>query len=159
VESIPALQTVTSIHLCFVAAFVGLYACEAVVEGYGVRNHTFHRSAIRYHFLIDIFVELPIMFGVLVTGIILALLVDELTPLHFALIACGTFCVLFCPFCFLRFVRSRNRLLDQDGADEAALVELRRTMALWTLSLFNPLFLVALVIGLFLTRTRVIESL
>lgn len=97
---IPLINIVAVVHLCFVAAFIGLYLCEVVVEGYASQKNELHPIAIRYHFLIDVFVEIPLMLGVLASGIILVLLVPELTTLHIILIACGIFSVL--PFLFFQ---------------------------------------------------------
>jgi hypothetical protein len=155
-ESTPVIDIVAMVHLCFVAAFIGLYLSETVIEGYAAYKNEFHRSAIRNHFLMDIFVELPLMFGVLVTGVVLAILVEELTALHWVLIICGLFAVFFCPFCFFRFVRTRNRLVDEGVSDEAVLVEIRKKMGTLTLFLFNPLFLAALAIGLWLAYQRAV---
>jgi hypothetical protein len=157
-ESVPLTNIVSLVHLCLVAAFFGLYLCEAVIEGYGAHRNEFHRSAIRYHYLMDIFVELPLMFAILATGVLLAVLVDELTPLHWILIACGTIAVFFCPFCFVRYVRTRNRLVEEGTTDDAMLDEPRRRMGVWTLSLFNPLLIAALAIGSWLAYQRVLES-
>jgi len=155
---IPLINIVAVVHLCFVAAFIGLYLCEAVVEGYASLKNELHPIAIRYHFLFDVFLEIPLMLGVLVSGIILALLVPELTTLHIILIACGIFSVLFCPFCFFRYVRSRKRIINNEPIDEDAIVRLRTKMGVYTLVLFNPLFLAALIIGFWLAYHRVIES-
>ncbi len=156
--SIPLINMVGVIHLCFVAAFIGLYLCEAVIEGYAARRTEFHPSAIRYHYLVDIFVELPLMSGVLITGIILAILAEKLTALHLILIACGSIAVLFCPYCFFRFVRTRERLLSDGEADEETLVRIRRRMGILTLAVFNPLLLTALVVGFWLARNRLLDS-
>ena len=155
---IPLINIVAVVHLCFVAAFLGLYFSEAIVEGYAAQKNELHPVAIRYHYLMDMFVELPLMLGVLVSGIGLLILIDELTTFHLVLIACGTFCVLFCPFCFFRYVRTRRRILDDEIPDEDTLVAIRKRMGLWSLTLFNPLLLTAFVIGFWLAYKRVMES-
>ena len=69
---IPVIHTISVIHLCFVAAFLGLYLCEVVVEASHARDEL-HPTAVRIHFLLDIFVEIPLVIGILVSGIILSL--------------------------------------------------------------------------------------
>ena len=106
---IPIIHSVSVVHLCLVAAFLGLYACEVVVETAFQRDEL-HPMAIRVHYLLDIFVEIPLVSGILVSGVVLALLVEEITAPHVWLIACGTVAVLACLFCFWKFVRGRKRL-------------------------------------------------
>ena len=74
------------IHLCLIAAFLGLYACETVVEASHAKDEL-HPTAIRMHYLIDIFLEIPLMIGIFVfsfcVGYFLILKVPHLlhTPL------------------------------------------------------------------------------
>jgi hypothetical protein len=136
-----------------VAAFLGLYLCEAVAEGYGSKNEQ-HPIGIRMHYLMDIFVELPLMTGILVSGIILALLVDKLSTLHIILIACGSLTVMACFFSFFRFVRTRNSLINNDPIDHDILVQIRKKFGIFTFAVINPLLLAALVIGFILAYER-----
>jgi protein-S-isoprenylcysteine O-methyltransferase Ste14 len=100
---------VSTVHLCLVAAFLAVYGCETVVEGSHAKDEL-HPTAIRIHYLIDIFLEIPLMIGIFATGVILSFQVEEITTPHAWLIACGTIVVFSCVFCFLRFVRTRRRL-------------------------------------------------
>ena len=46
--TVPTIHVVLVVHLCFVAAFMGLFLCEAVAEGYGSKNEL-HPIGIRMH--------------------------------------------------------------------------------------------------------------
>jgi hypothetical protein len=154
-ETVPPIHMVAVVHLCFVAAFLGLYLCEAVAEGYGSKNEL-HPIGIRMHFLLDIFVEIPLMIGIFVSGIILAILVDKLSALHIVLIACGSLTVMACIFSFFRFVRTRNRVINNKPIDHDTLVQIRKKFGVFTFALINPLLFATLIIGFWLAHQRAI---
>ena len=165
----PAIHLVSTIHLCLVAAFLAMYACEAVVEGSHAKDEL-HPTAIRMHFLIDIFLEIPLMIGIFATGVILCFQVEEITTAHAWLIACGTIVVFSCIFCFFRFVRTRRRLLytgvctgadtgvDAGTIDHARLVAIRTQLAIFTLGILTPALIAALGIGFWLAHQRAMEA-
>jgi hypothetical protein len=153
----PAIHVVSTIHLCLVAAFLSMYACEAVVEGSHARDEL-HPTAIRIHFLIDVFLEIPLMIGIFATGVVLSFQVAEITTLHAWLIACGTIVVFSCIFCFFRFVRTRRRLLDAEPIDHARLVAIRNQFGIVTLGILTPALIAALVIGFWLAHQRAIQA-
>jgi hypothetical protein len=153
----PAIHTVSIVHLCFVAAFLALYACEVVVEASHSRDEL-HPTAIRIHFLLDIFVEIPLILGILISGIILAVLVDELTFAHLWLITCGTIVVLACFISFFKFVRTRKRLLDEQPIDHEALVRIRNRFGAFSFIALNPPLLATLVLGFWLAHQRALEA-
>jgi Na+/melibiose symporter-like transporter len=145
------------VHLCLVAAFLSLYACEAVVEGSHARDEL-HPTAIRMHFLIDTFLEIPLMIGIFATGVILSFQVEEITTAHAWLIACGTLVVFSCIFCFFRFVRTRRRLLNTEPIDHARLIAIRKQRGIFTLGVLNPALIAALGIGFWLAHKRALEA-
>jgi len=106
------------------------------------------------HYLIDVFVEIPLMIGVLVSGIALAILVDKLSTLHIVLIACGTLTVVVCIFSFFRFVRTRKRVLDNEPIDHDTLVRIRNKFGIFMFAVINPLLFGSLIIGFYLARQR-----
>jgi hypothetical protein len=156
--SIPTINIVAVIHLAFVATFVGLYLCESVIETYGYYKKDFSHSAIRYHYILDMWVETPLIIGVLATGIIMAILVGKFSGLHLALIICGSVAALYCPFLFLRYVRIRNREISKENPDEQFLASKTKEQNTLTLAIFQPAFMAALVIGAWLAYHRVLES-
>jgi hypothetical protein len=153
----PAIHLVSMIHLCLIAAFLGLFACEAVVEGSNAKDEL-HPTAIRMHYLLDIFVEIPLMIGIFVTGVILAFQVEAVTTAHAWLIACGTIAVFSCVFCFLGFVRTRRRLLDAGSIDYARLDAIRKRFGIFTGAVLTPALIVALGIGFWLGHQRAVEA-
>jgi hypothetical protein len=153
----PAIHLVSTVHLCLVAAFLALYACESIVEGSHARDEL-HPTAIRMHFLIDIFLEIPLMIGIFATGVILSFQVKEITTPHAWLIACGTIVVFSCIFSFFRFVRTRRRLLDAEVIDYARLDAIRKRFAIVTLGVFTPTLIAALGLGFWLAHQRAVEA-
>jgi hypothetical protein len=148
---------VSVVHLCLVAAFLGLYACEVVAEASHVRDEL-HPIAIRVHYFLDIFVEIPLVSGVLASGVVLTLLLEEITTPHIWLIACGTVVVLACLFSFWRFVRTRNRLIEKEPIDHEALVGIRNRFGVFSFIVINPALLVALIVGFWLAHQRALEA-
>ena len=153
----PTIHLVSTVHLCLVAAFLSLYACETVVEGSHAKDEL-HPTAIRMHYLIDIFLEIPLMIGIFATGVILSFQVEEITTAHAWLIACGTIVVFSCIFCFFRFVRTRRHLLDAETVDHARLVAIRSRLGIFTLGILTPALIAALGIGFWLAHKRAVEA-
>ena len=153
----PAIHLVSTVHLCLVAAFLSLYACETVVEGSHSRDDL-HPTAIRMHYLIDIFLEIPLMIGIFTTGVILSFQVEEVTTAHVWLIALGTIVVFSCIFVFFRFVRTRRRLLDAETIDYARLDAIRKQFGIVTLGILTPALIAALAIGFWLGHQRAVEA-
>lgn len=153
----PIIQTVSVVHLCFVAAFLGLYACEVVVEASHQRDEL-HPIAIRIHYLLDIFVEIPLVSGILVSGVVLTLLVEEITTPHVWLIACGTLVVLSCVISFWKFVRGRKRLTEREPIDHGKLVAIRNRFGVFSFLVLNPALVVALIVGFWLAHERALAA-
>jgi hypothetical protein len=153
----PVIHVVSVVHLCLVAAFLALYLCEVVVEVSHSKDEL-HPVAIRIHYLLDVFVEIPLVSGILVSGIVLAILVEELTAPHIWLIACGTIVVLACVFSFFKFVRSRKHLIGKDTMDHKALVGIRNRFGIFSFAILNPSLIVAFVVGFWLAHQRAIEA-
>jgi hypothetical protein len=157
VGEIPIIHTVLVVHLCFVAAFLGLYACEVVVEA----SHTteeLHPTAIRIHYLLDMYVEIPLVLGILASGVVLSLLVKEITSAHVWLIVCGTIAMLACLVCFWKFVRTRKRLAEKEPVDHEELVRIRNRFGIFSFVVLNPALVVALIVGFWLAHQRAIEA-
>jgi hypothetical protein len=153
----PAIHMVSMVHLCLVAAFLSLYACETVVEGSHAKDEL-HPTAIRMHFLIDTILEIPLMIGIFVTGVILSFQVEQITTAHAWLIACGTLVVFGCIFVFFRFVRTRRRMLDTEPIDYARLNAIRTRFGIVTLGILTPALIAALGIGFWLAHKRALEA-
>ena len=73
-------------HLMALGAWLGVVITEALFE-FAASDPESLRAAARFHYKVDKFGELPILFAVLVTGTILAVRAWPLTPLHVIKIA------------------------------------------------------------------------
>jgi hypothetical protein len=153
----PTIHSVSVVHLCLVAAFLALYACEVVVEASHQRDEL-HPIAIRIHYLLDVFVEIPLVSGILVSGVVLTLLLEEITTPHVWLIACGTVVVLACLMSFWKFVRTRKRLTEKEPIDHEKLVGIRNRFGAFSFVVLNPALLVALIVGFWLAHQRALEA-
>jgi hypothetical protein len=145
------------IHLCLVAAFLGLYACEVVVEASHQRDEL-HPTAIRIHYLLDVFVEIPLVSAILVSGAVLTLLLKEITTPHMWLITCGTVVVFACFLSFLKFVRTRERLIRREPIDYGELVKIRKRLGVFSFLVLNPALAIALIVGFWLAHQKAVEA-
>ena len=112
-----ALNLVAMLHLMVLSLWGGVVATEAVVEVAPFRQKDLHPAAIRFHYWIDLLVELPLVLAVIVTGITLLVLTDPLTPLHWVKVAFGATAVainLFCIVVVVRRGREFERHADED---------------------------------------------
>jgi hypothetical protein len=99
------------------------------------------RAAARFHYNVDKFGELPILFAVLVTGTILAVRAWPLTPLHFIKIAASLVAVVSNLICTM-WVFRRRRITDV-----SVLLGFRRRI--WSLAAVGAVFATpALYLGL-----------
>ena len=69
-------------HLMVLCMWLGVVMTEALFEFSGSDAESL-RAAARFHSTVDMFAELPILVGVLVTGVLLTMRAWPLTPLHF----------------------------------------------------------------------------
>ena len=107
---------VAMLHLIVLSLWGGVVATEAVIEVYPFRQHQLHAATIRFHYWIDLLVELPLVIAVVTTGTLLFFLVDPLTPLHWLKICFGGAAVGVNLFCIAVVVK-RGRRLSRDGDD------------------------------------------
>jgi len=114
-----ALDVVAMVHLVVLSMWGGVVATEAVVELLPFRRRELHAAAIRFHFWIDLLVELPVVLAVVGTGVALSVLVPTVTPLHVVKIVLGGAAVLVNLFCIAVVIR-RGRGLARD-VDDAVL--------------------------------------
>lgn len=111
-----SVDVLSMIHLIMLALWGGVVATEAVIEILPFRCRELHPAAIRFHFWIDLLVELPLVLAVIATGAALAFAIDPLTPLHLVKITLGGLAVAINLFCILVVVkRGRQLSLQADG--------------------------------------------
>ena len=127
-------------HLVVLGMWLGVVITEVLFE-FTASDPESLRAAARFHYKVDKFGELPILFGVLVTGTILAVRAWPLTPLHWIKIAASLGAVGANLICTL-WVFQRRRIEDVN-----VLLGFRRRI--WTLAAVGVVFATpALYIGL-----------
>jgi hypothetical protein len=106
------MDLVAHAHLFALCALAALVVAEGVLE-LSARDDGAFRRAARAHFLIDMFVEVPLLVTVLATGVVLATRVPAWTSLHLIKIAAGLVAVaanLFCVAIVVRRHAARDRV-------------------------------------------------
>ena len=127
-------------HLVALGIWLGVVITEVLFEFAGSDADSL-RAAARFHYNVDKFGELPILFAVLITGAILAVRAWPLTPLHFIKIATSLIAVGCALICTL-WVFQRRRV-----EDVSALLGFRRRI--WSLAAGGAVFATpALYLGL-----------
>jgi hypothetical protein len=127
-------------HLVALGIWLGVVIAEVLFEFTGSDADSL-RAAARFHYNVDKFGELPILFAVLVTGTILAVRAWPLTPLHVVKIAASLASVGAAFVCTL-WVFQRRRIEDVN-----LLLGFRRRI--WTLAAVAAAFATpALYLGL-----------
>ena len=127
-ESLPFINLVSIIHLLFLGLWGGVVATESVLELYPYRRKTLHSHSIRYHFWIDLLVELPLILGVVATGLTLTALAWPITITHLVKIICASSAITANLVCIV-FVLRRKSSLEQ-GASENELWQSTRRIVL-----------------------------
>ncbi len=117
---IPTINTLAVVHLAFISVFIGLYAAEAVLELYAhyhPQDEAAHRATITLHYWIDVLIEIPVVLGIVVSGILMATLVEELTALHWVKIAAVVSFLAIAVICPIEVVK-RYALIKSDGSEQ-----------------------------------------
>ena len=114
-----ALNFLAMAHLIVLSMWGGVVATEAVIEILPFRRRELHAAAIRFHYWIDLLVELPLVLAVIATGVALLFVIETVTPLHLVLIGFGGAAVAINLFCIAVVVKRGQRL--ERSADEEPL--------------------------------------
>lgn len=123
-KSIPLINLVSIGHLILLCLWGGVVAGEAVLELYPRHHPELHPSTIRFHYWIDLLIELPLVLAVVATGITLAVLAWPLSSLHLLKIFGAAVAVSANLVCIVLVIR-RGRGLRQ-AEPEPALLHLSR---------------------------------
>jgi len=118
-------------HLIVLGMWLGVVITEALFE-FAASDAESLRAAARFHYNVDKFGELPILFAVLVTGAALAVRAWPLTPLHVIKIAASLIAVVSNLIC-TRWVFQRRRIEDVN-----VLLGYRRRI--WSLAAVGAIF-------------------
>jgi len=114
-----AIKLLAMAHLIVLSMWGGVVATEAVIEIYPFRRRELHAAAIRFHYWIDLLIELPLVLAVIATGVALLFVIETVTPLHLVLIGFGGAAVAINLFCIAVVVKRGQRL--ERSADEGPL--------------------------------------
>jgi hypothetical protein len=150
------INLVSMTHLVLLSLWGGVVATEAVLELYPYRRTALHEHSIRYHFWIDLCVELPVILGVLATGICLAVLAWPITATHWIKLSAALIAVSANLLCVYLVVRRKTRL-DQ-GASEAELWQATRRIVMCAV-MGLPFAAAAAGLGFFLAYHRLLDLL
>jgi hypothetical protein len=107
-----AFDVLAMLHLIMLSMWGGVVATEAVIEVFPFRQRELHAATIRFHYWIDLLVELPLVLAVIATGATLFFLTDPVTPLHLVKIGLGGAAVAVNLFCIVVVVKRGRRLAD-----------------------------------------------
>ncbi len=121
-------------HLIALSLWGGVVATEAVIEVYPFRKPELHPAAVRFHYWIDLLVELPLVLVVIATGVALALSVSPLTGLHVVKFLLAGAAVAVNLFCIVVVVR-RGRRLEAGDAGEPLWRDSRVVLACFAIGL------------------------
>ena len=148
-----AFKGVALAHLVLLGVWAGVVAAEAVLELYPRRRPELHSHTVRFHYWIDLLVELPVILGVALSGMVLLLHAWPPTLWHVVKVCCGCGAVLTNLVC-IALVIKRHRMLRRGEPDTALWSVSRRITLSATAGI--PLALVAAAIGLWLASQRMV---
>lgn len=152
----PFINLVSIVHLVMLCLWGGVVAAEAVLELYPYRRKSLHEHSIRYHYWIDILVELPLVIAVFSTGMILVVLAWPLTAIHLFKILCAAVAITANLVCIFLVLQRKRRL--EEGAPEKELWRSTRKIVLCA-ALGLPLAACAAGMGFWLAYQRMLDIL
>ncbi len=152
-QSIPIIDLFSATHLFIVGGVLTCGLIEVVFEYYALFfDRSLHHSAIRIHYWVDIFVEIPLFVGVTITGTWMLLQLESVSFLHLAKVGVSYVIVIGFSMCAVETFR-RKRLLDR-GAPEEELFASTKTMMVRNVAVIGVLTQFVLFAGLWLTYQR-----
>ncbi|HUT55170.1 MAG TPA: hypothetical protein VM658_17405 [bacterium] len=152
-HTLPAVNLVSIIHLVLLSLWGGVVATESVIELYPFRNRALHENSIRFHYWIDLLVELPLIAGVVASGVALVVLAWPLTWTHALKIACAAVAVSANLVCIV-FVLRRGKSLAAGAPEPELWAATRRIIMCAVIGL--PFAAVAAGMGFFLAYHRLL---
>jgi len=155
-DSLPLVNLVSMAHLIFLSLWGGVVATESVLELYPYRRKILHEHSIRYHFWIDLLVELPLILAVVATGLTIVILAWPLSWTHLFKICCALTAVTANLVC-VGLVLKRKQLLDANVQEAELWNSTRRIVICAAVGL--PFAAIAAGVGFRLARQRLLELL
>lgn len=142
-------------HVVALGLWGGVVATEAVVELFPFRRRALHEQAIRFHYWIDLLVELPVLLAVLGTGLLLVVSLWPLSDLHLLKLGLVSVAFLANVVCIVLVLLRRRHL--EAGVGEAALWrETRRILACFAVGL--PFAAAGACLGFWLAFQRMVGT-
>jgi len=120
------LNLLAMAHVIVLSMWGGVVATEAVIEIFPFRRRELHAATIRFHYWIDLLLELPLVLAVIATGIALLFVIETVTPLHLVMLGFGGAAVAINLFCIVVVVKRGRRL--ERSADDGPLWQASRTV-------------------------------
>ncbi len=156
-QSIPLINMVAVLHLYLIGGLLTCGMIEVVFEYYALFfKKEFHPCAIRIHHWVDVFVEIPMLIATIVSGVTMAFLVEEFTPLHYVKIGC-VICLTVGYFVCFRATFYRTRQLDEN-ASEQILIGLTKKMMVRNAIVIGIFTGLTFGCGIWLAYHRILES-
>lgn len=152
-KEIPLVNLIEMLHFMLLSLWGGVVITEAVIELYPYKEKTLHDSAVTFHYYIDIFVEGPLLLGVLLTGSILAWSI-KLTALHYIKITAGLTAITMNFICIVLVIK--RKLLKDRGVGKDVLWRYSRYI-ITTAVIGIPAAMVAVYLGLTLGYQRMLH--
>ena len=152
---LPASSTagaVTVAHLVLLGLWGGVVAAEAVLELYPVKHPAFARHTAVVHYWIDLLVELPLIVGVALSGVILAALRWPLTSWHWVKLVAAAGAIVANLTCIVLVIRRYRRRDDQSDGDDVMSPGTRQIFRSAILGM--PCAAVAVALGFWLAAQR-----
>ena len=106
------VDTMRTAHLVFVSMWAGLVAAEIVIELYVSRTRMYRDALVEFHFWIDLLVELPLIAGVIMTGIGNLFYLHTVTSLHWVKFGLAAVALSANLWCVLNVVRRRQERMS-----------------------------------------------
>lgn len=103
-------------HLIFIGLWGGCVAVEMVIEFWGRKDTASKHQTAQLHYLIDIYVEVPILIVVLISGIALFNVDNLIFPTYKVKIIAGLIPVLINIYCLVPVIR-RKHASDNDDVE------------------------------------------
>jgi hypothetical protein len=128
-------------HVVILGLWGGVVLAEAVMEIGAHRHRHLRDSVVRLHYLIDVFVEVPLLAGVVITGAVLLMRAPAIDAFLWAKVLCGVGAVALNAGCVFAVIR-RCRMVEEKG-DTSLLTRL----VFGSAGLGVPLAAVALYLG------------
>ena len=136
------MSTLLFLHLLLIGLWAGCVAVEMVLEVASRTNPQLTAVVARFHHSIDLVVEIPVISGVLLTGVLM-LDLNRMSGAYAVMVVCGTLAVLVNALCVIPVLR-RSRYVD---ADQPALAQEQSRLVFVAFYTGAPLGAIALASG------------